>query len=342
MKLYHDADVRDDFQLRKKTVAVLGYGIQGAAQAQCLRDAGLPVVVGLRPDGPSWHKAKADGFEVMDFGPACAAADVVCMLTPDMSQPELFQQQVRPHLTAGKTLYFSHGFCITYGLIQAPAGVDVVMVAPKSPGAKVRQSFLYQRDPHAYPAASLVPCLVAVHQDASGHALQTALGLAKAMQLTKAGAFECTFDQETYSDLFGEQAVLCGGVSELVKAGFDTLQKRGYPAEMAYFEVLHELKLIVDLMQEGGLENMWQKVSETARYGGRTRGTELVTAGTRRTMEAMLDAIEDGSFAKEWVAEYRTGMHRFESMREEGRGHPIEKVGATLRAAMTRELTDRG
>ncbi len=327
MKLYHDVDVADSDALRQKTVAVLGYGIQGRAQALCLHDAGFQVVVGLRKDGASWKQAGSDGLQVAELTDACRQADVICMLVPDMNQPQVFADTVLPHLTPGKTLYFSHGFCITYGLIRPPQGVDVVMVAPKAPGAKVRQAFLD-------PVASPVPCLVAVHQDSSGHALQTALQMAKAMKLTRAGAFECSFDQETHSDLFGEQAVLCGGVTELVKAGFDTLVKRGYPAEMAYFEVLHELKLIVDLVQEGGLEHMWSRVSETARYGGRTRGPALVTETTRKTMDRMLDAIEDGSFAREWVQEYRSGMARFHVLRQEGNAHGIETVGRRLRQGM--------
>lgn len=327
MKLYHDADVVEDATLQGKKIAVLGFGIQGRAQALCLHDAGLDVVVGLRRDSANWALAESESLTVADMTDACRQADVICMLVPDMAQPDVYAHCVQPHLSPGKTLYFSHGFCITYGLIQPPPGVDVVMAAPKAPGAKVRQAFLD-------PSASPVPCLVAVNQDASGHALQTALQLAKAMKLTRAGAFQCTFEQETYSDLFGEQAVLCGGVTELVKAGFDTLVKRGYPAEMAYFEVMHELKLIVDLMQDGGLEYMWSRVSETARYGGRTRGPALVTEATRNTMGCMLDAIEDGSFAREWLQEYRSGMARFHALRQEGQQHGIEQVGSRLRQGM--------
>ncbi|MBI4360714.1 ketol-acid reductoisomerase [Candidatus Micrarchaeota archaeon] len=335
MKIYYDADITDDAELKAKTIAVLGYGIQGAAQAQCFKDAGYRVVVGLRPEGKSWNQAKQDGMNVMTVAEACQRGDVICMLTPDMTHPQIYAQHVKPNLREGKTLYFSHGFAVTYKLIQPPPGVDVIMVAPKAPGAKVRQAFLHLTD-FKNPATSPIPCLVSVAQDASGHALQKALTLAKAMKLTRAGAFECFFDQETHSDLFGEQAVLCGGTTELIKAGFDTLVARGYPPEMAYFEVLHELKLIVDLIQEGGIENMWERVSETARYGGRTRGKALVTPQTRQAMNDLLDAIENGEFAKEWVAEYRAGMTKFNALKEEGQKHPIEIVGSTIRRNMVR------
>lgn len=335
MKIHYDADIAENAGLKNQTIAVLGYGIQGAAQARCLKDAGYRVVVGLRPEGKSWKQAQDDGMDVKSVAEACQLGDVICMLTPDMTHPKIYVDHVAPNLKEGKTLYFSHGFAITYQLITPPKGVDVIMVAPKAPGAKVRQAFLYLRDP-TQPATSPIPCLVAVSQDSSGNALQKALTLAKAMKLTKAGAFECSFDQETHSDLFGEQAVLCGGTTELIKAGFDTLVSRGYPPEMAYFEVLHELKLIVDLIQEGGIENMWEKVSETARYGGRTRGKALVTPQTRKVMNDLLDAIENGEFAKEWVAEYRAGMTKFNALKEEGQKHPIETVGEKIRSDMKR------
>ncbi len=326
MKVYHDEDVELDV-LGGKTIAVIGYGIQGAAQAQCLRDSGLDVVVGLRK-GPSWDKAKKDGMRVASIAEAAKDAQIVMMLTPDMTQKAIYYDYVQQNLEKGDTLYFSHGFNITYGLIKPPQTVDVIMVAPKGPGAKVREEYL---------KGFGVPALVAVHQDYSKKAKEKALALAKAMNSTKAGVIECTFDQETFSDLFGEQAVLCGGSAELIKAGFETLVEDGFPPELAYFEVLHELKLIVDLIQEGGIEHMWDKVSETARYGGRTRGKRVIDARVKQTMKQVLKDIKDGSFAHEWITEYTNGMPKFELMRRSESKHEIEKVGAQIRRMFKRK-----
>lgn len=321
MKIYYDDDVSMGV-LRGKTIAVIGYGIQGAAQAQCLKDSGLDVVVGLRK-GPSWEKASKDGMRVMSIPEAAKAGDIIMMLTPDMTQKKIYQEYIEKNLEPGDALYFSHGLNITYDLIKPPHSVDVIMVAPKGPGAKLREEYLNGFG---------IPGLVAVHHDYSGKAKEKALALAKAMHLTKAGVFECTFDQETRSDLFGEQTVLCGGSVELIKAGFETLVEAGYPPEIAYFEVLHELKLIVDLVQKGGLEYMWSRVSETARYGGRTRGKRVIDAKVKERMKEILKEIEDGSFAKEWVAEYNRGLPLFEEMRRKESRHQIEQVGEKIRS----------
>jgi ketol-acid reductoisomerase len=321
LKIYHDDDVSLEV-LRDKTIAVIGYGIQGSAQAQCLRDSGLEVVVGLRK-GPSWGRASRDGMRVVSIEEAAREGDIVMMLTPDMTQKKIYLEHVEKNLKAGDALYFSHGFNITYNLISPPSNVDVIMVAPKGPGAKLREEYL---------RGFGIPALVAVHQDYSGRAKEKALALAKAMHLTKAGVFECTFDQETQSDLFGEQAVLCGGCTELIKAGFETLVEDGFPPEIAYFEVLHELKLIVDLIQEGGLEYMWSRVSETARYGGRTRGKRVIDARVKESMKELLEEVKDGSFAREWLAEYERGLPLFEQLRKKESQHPIEQVGEKIRS----------
>ncbi len=321
MKIYYDNDVSLDV-LRGKTIAVIGYGIQGSAQAQCLKDSGLEVVVGLRK-GPSWDRAVKDGMRVMTVPEAAASGDIIMMLTPDMTQKRIYKDHVEKNLKPGDALYFSHGFNITYKLIEPPSDVDVIMVAPKGPGAKLREEYL---------RGFGIPALVAVHQDHTGEAKNKALALAKAMHFTKAGVFECTFDQETQSDLFGEQAVLCGGTAELIKAGFETLVEDGFPPEIAYFEVLHELKLIVDLIQEGGLEYMWSRVSETARYGGRTRGKRVIDARVKENMKEILKEIKDGSFAEEWVAEYERGLPLFEELRRKESQHQIEKVGKKIRS----------
>jgi ketol-acid reductoisomerase len=320
-RIYHDSDV-DDKALKGKTVAVIGYGIQGSAQAQCLKDSGVNVIVGSRTGGASYNRARKDGMRVEEMGVAAKKADVVCMLTPDMTQRQIYYDYIAKNLEAGDTLYFSHGFNITFGQIRPAQNVDVIMVAPKSPGAKLREAYLQGFG---------VPALFCVHQDYTGKARETALALAKAMHFTRAGVFETTFDAETVTDLFGEQAVLCGGTAELVKAGFETLVEDGYPPEMAYFECLHELKLIVDLIQEGGIEYMWSRVSETARYGGRTRGKRIVDEGTKQRMREVLREIKDGTFAHEWLAEYAVGMPKFEMMRRMESEHLIEKTGAEIR-----------
>jgi len=321
LKIYYDGDVSLEV-LKDKTIAVIGYGIQGEAQAQCLRDSGLEVVLGLR-EGPPCEKAERDGMRVMGIEEAAKAGDIIMMLTPDMTQKKIYHDYIEKNLKAGDALYFSHGLSITYDLIQPPHNVDVIMVAPKVPGAKLREEYLNGFG---------IPGLVAVHHDYSGKAKDKALAIAKAMHLTRAGVFECTFDQETQSDLFGEQAVLCGGTAELIKAGFETLVEDGYPPEIAYFEVLHELKLIVDLIQKGGIEYMWSRVSETARYGGRTRGKQVIDSRVKEHMKEVLKEIKDGSFIKEWVAEYERGLPLFEEMRRKESQHEIELVGKKIRS----------
>lgn len=320
LKVYYDKDVKMDV-LAGKTIAVIGYGIQGAAQAQCLMDSGLDVIIGLRK-GSSWDRAEEDGMRVASISEASRDAQIIMMLTPDMTQKAIYYNHIQRNLEEGDVLYFSHGFNITYGLIKPPQSIDVIMVAPKGPGAKVREEYLNGFG---------VPALVAVHQDHSGRALEKALALAKAMNFTRAGVIECTFDQETFSDLFGEQTVLCGGCVELIKAGFETLVEDGFPPELAYFEVLHELKLIVDLIQAGGLEYMWSRVSETARYGGRTRGKRVIDNRVKENMKVVLEEIKDGSFAHEWISEYTIGMPKFELLRKLESEHEIEKVGAQIR-----------
>lgn len=321
MKVYYDKDVKMDV-LKGKTIAVIGYGIQGSAQAQCLRDSGLDVVVGLRENGASWKQAKKDGMKVASIEQAAKKGDIIMMLTPDMTHRSIYRNYVGKNLEESDALYFSHGFNITYNLIKPPENIDVIMVAPKGPGAKLREEYL---------KGFGIPALIAVHQNYSKKAKEKALALAKAMHFTKPGVIECTFDEETLSDLFGEQTVLCGGSTELIKAGFETLVENGFPPEIAYFEVLHELKLIVDLIQEGGIEYMWSRVSETARYGGRTRGKRIIDEHVKRNMRQVLEEIKDGTFAHEWLAEYEVGLPKFDIMKRTESQHQIEKVGAEIR-----------
>ncbi|MEW6328644.1 MAG: ketol-acid reductoisomerase [Candidatus Micrarchaeota archaeon] len=321
MKVYRDKDA-DESVLKGKTVAVIGYGIQGSAQALCLRDSGVDVVVGARSNGNSWMRALKDGMEVMEIDKAAREGDIVCMLTPDMTQKDIYEKSVRASMSEGKTLYFSHGFNIVFNLIKPPANVDVIMLAPKGPGAKLRE---------AYANGWGIPALLAIHQDYTGRARETALGLAKAMGFTKPGVFESAFEQETVCDLFGEQAVLCGGSAELVKAGFDTLVDAGFPPEVAYFECLYELKLITDLIQEGGIEYMWKRVSETARYGGLTRGKRVIDERVRANMREILREIKDGRFARELTGEYAGGLKKMDAMVKAERDEQIEKVGAEIR-----------
>jgi len=324
LRIHYDADA-DRRRLGGRTFAVIGYGSQGHAHALNLRDSGAKVIVGLRHNGGSWERAAAAGLDVRPVAEAAAAADVIMMLTPDQDGRAVYEAGVHQGLARGKTLMFAHGFNIHYGEIVPPAGVDVSMVAPKSPGHLVRSEF---------EAARGVPALVAIHQDASGDALANALAYASGIGCTRAGVIETTFREETETDLFGEQAVLCGGVTALVKAGFETLTAAGYRPEMAYFECLHELKLIVDLMYRGGLQFMRYSISDTAEYGDYTRGPRVVTDDTRAAMQKILAAVQDGSFAREWLAENRHGRPNFERMRETDRTHEIERVGAQLRAMM--------
>ncbi len=311
--------------LKNKTVAIIGYGSQGHAHALNLRDSGVNVVVGLHSGSQSVAKATAAGLKVLPVGAATQAADVLMVLVPDHIQGDLYNTEIAPHLTAGKTLMFAHGFNIHFGQIHAPAGVDVSMIAPKAPGHRVRELFT---------EGVGVPALVAVHQDASGKALDNALAYALALGCLKAGVIETTFKEETESDLFGEQSVLCGGVSELIRAGFETLVEAGYAPEIAYFECLHELKLIVDLIYEGGLGYMRFSISDTAEYGDYTRGTRIVNQQTRQEMKKILSEIQSGEFAKQWIEENKTGRHKFLALREAARDQPVEKVGRELRQMM--------
>jgi ketol-acid reductoisomerase len=312
--------------LRGKTIAIIGYGSQGHAHALNLRDSGLKVVVGLHSGSSSAAKAKAAGLEVLSVADAAKAADTIMVLVPDHVQGEIYRNEIAPHMSKGKTLMFAHGFSIHFGEIKPPSGVDVSMIAPKAPGHRVRELFT---------EGVGVPALVAVAQDGSGKALENALAYALALGCLKAGVIETTFKEETESDLFGEQAVLCGGVTELIRAGFETLTEAGYAPEIAYFECLHELKLIVDLIYEGGLGYMRYSVSDTAEYGDYTRGPRIVTDETRAEMRKLLGEIQSGEFAKTWLNENRTGRKNFLAMRERAKDQPIEKVGAELRSMMT-------
>jgi ketol-acid reductoisomerase len=311
--------------LSGKTVAIIGYGSQGHAHALNLRDSGLDVIVGLYEGSKSWKKAEAAGLKVMTVSGAAKAAEVVMILVSDHIQADLYNQDVAPHMTKGKMLMFAHGFNIHFGFIHPNPDIDVTMVAPKAPGHRVRELFTENVG---------VPALVAVHQNASGEALERALAYALALGCLKAGVIETNFREETESDLFGEQTVLCGGVSELIRAGFETLTEAGYAPEIAYFECLHELKLIVDLIYEGGLGYMRYSISDTAEYGDYTRGPRLVTAETRAEMKKILHEIQSGEFAKNWMAENKAGREAFLAMRAANADQPIEKVGAELRAMM--------
>ena len=322
--LYYEGDA-DPSVLEGKKVAVLGYGSQGHAHARNLADSGVDVVVGLRPGSASAAKAAEAGLEVASVADATAAADVVALLLPDTVQPELWDAEIAPGLEPGNAVLFAHGFNIRFGQITPPAGVDVVMVAPKGPGHLVRRT---------YTEGGGVPSLVAVHQDATGNGRALALAYAHALGATRAGVLETTFAEETETDLFGEQVVLCGGMTALVRAGFETLVGAGYQPESAYFECLHELKLIVDLMYEQGISGMRFSISDTAEYGDLTRGPRVVNDAVRAEMATILEEIRSGAFAEEWVAEHKAGRPRFAALRDEGARHPIESVGAELRAMM--------
>jgi len=324
LRVYYDADAELD-RLRGRTVAVIGYGSQGHAHALNLKESGVTVIVGLRPGGPSWAKAKADGLDVRSVSDAARAADVIMMLVPDQHARAVYDREVAAHVTPGKTLMFAHGFNVHYKEITPPSGVDVSMVAPKSPGHLVRSEFQAGRG---------VPALVAVATDASGAALPNALAYAAGIGCTRAGVLPTSFREETESDLFGEQVVLCGGVTALIKGGFETLVEAGYAPELAYFECLHELKLIVDLMYRGGMKFMRYSISDTAEYGDYTRGPRIVTPAVRDTMRQILADIQNGAFAREWIDENKTGGANFQRLRQVDRDHLIEQVGARLRAMM--------
>jgi ketol-acid reductoisomerase len=323
-RVFYDADA-DLGRLEDRVIAVIGYGSQGHAHALNLRDSGAKVVVGLRPGGASWERARAEGLEVRPVAEAARAADVIMMLVPDQEARSVYEAGVAPALRRGKTLLFAHGFNVHFGEIAPPLEVDVAMIAPKSPGHLVRSEFQAGRG---------VPALVAVQRDASGNALADALAYAAGIGCARAGVLETTFREETETDLFGEQTVLCGGVTALIQAGFETLTAAGYAPEIAYFECMHELKLIVDLMYRGGMKFMRYSISDTAEYGDYTRGPKIVTGEVRAAMQRILADIQSGSFAREWIAECRSGGRRFAALRRAGAEHPIEQVGAKLRAMM--------
>ena len=324
-KSYYESDGNLSL-LKGKTIAIIGYGSQGHAHALNLRDSGLEVVVGLPASSQSRTKAESAGLRVLSPADAAKAADTMMVLVPDHIQGDLYKSDIEPNLSAGKTLMFAHGFSIHFKQIVPPAHVDVSMIAPKAPGHRVRELFT---------EGVGVPALVAIHQNASGKALENALAYAMALGCLKAGVIETSFREETETDLFGEQSVLCGGVSELIRAGFETLVEAGYAPEMAYFECLHEVKLIVDLIYEGGLSYMRYSVSDTAEYGDYTRGPRIINAQTRAEMKKILSEIQSGEFARAWIEENKTGRKNFLAMREAAQNQPIEKVGAELRKMMT-------
>jgi ketol-acid reductoisomerase len=323
-KAYHDADA-DLSLIQAKKVAIIGYGSQGHAHALNLKDSGVDVRVGLRPDSPNAERARKAGLEVGTVAEVSKWADVIMNLTPDQTAAKVYHAEIEPNMKPNATLMFAHGFNIRFRTITPPAGVDVSLVAPKAPGHRVREVFT---------EGGGVPGLVAVEQDASGTALALALSYAKGIGCTRAGVLETTFTEETETDLFGEQAVLCGGTSALVKAGFETLVEAGYQPELAYFEVLHELKLIVDLMYRGGLEYMRHSISDTAEWGDYVAGPRIVTAEVKKAMKGLLNDIQDGSFAKRFIEENETGRHEFTRIRKQEAAHQIEKVGAELRKSM--------
>jgi ketol-acid reductoisomerase len=322
--IFYDKDADLD-RLQGKTIAILGYGSQGHAHALNLKDSGCEVVVGLRADSASRGDAEAAGLEVLDVADAASRGDVVMILLPDEKQAEVWGREIADGIAEGNLLMFAHGFSIHFGQIEPPQGVDVGMVAPKGPGHLVRRQFTEGRG---------VPCLMAVHQDATGGARDLVLAYASGIGGGRAGIIETTFKDETETDLFGEQSVLCGGATELVRAGFETLVEAGYDPRLAYFECLHELKLIVDLMYEKGIQGMRHSISNTAEYGDMTRGKVVIGPEVREAMKKVLGDIQSGEFAKEWIAENRAGAESFQRMRDEAKGHQIEQVGGDLRSMM--------
>jgi ketol-acid reductoisomerase len=333
VEIFYDDDA-DLGVLQDKKVAVIGYGSQGHAHALSLRDSGVDVRVGLQPGSKSRAKAEEQGLRVLTPAEAAAEADIVMLLAPDTKQKKIFDEEIAPNLQPGNAIAFGHGFNIRYGLIQPAADIDVFMIAPKGPGHLVRRQFVDGKG---------VPCLIAIEQDPSGNAQALALAYAKGIGGSRAGVIKTTFKEETETDLFGEQAVLCGGAAALVQNGFEVLTEAGYAPEIAYFEVLHELKLIVDLMYEGGIARMRYSVSDTAEYGDVTRGPRVISPAVKEEMKKILGEIQDGSFAKEWVAEDAAGRPNFQKLQAEGEQHPIEEVGRKLRGLMSwvdRPLTD--
>jgi ketol-acid reductoisomerase len=323
--MFYDDDADLD-RLSGRTVAVIGYGSQGHAHALNLRDSGVSVVVGLRPSSASVAAARAEGLEVLPPAEAAAKGDLVMILTPDELQARLHREEIAPGLSEGDTLLFAHGFAIHFGQVVPPPGVDVIMCAPKGPGHLVRRTYV---------EGAGTPALVAVAQDASGEGLQTALAYAKGIGANRAGVIETTFGEETETDLFGEQVVLCGGLTELVRAGFDTLTEAGYNPDLAYFECLHELKLIVDLMYEKGISGMRYSISNTAEYGDLTRGRRIITEDTRKEMRKILAEIQNGEFAKEWLSENQVGRPQFNALERRDAEHKVEEVGKRLRGMMS-------
>ncbi len=312
--------------LKNKKVAIIGYGSQGHAQAQNLKESGIDVIVGLRKGSDNRKLAKKHKITVMEVSKACEVADVIQLLVPDELMATIYENEVQEHLTKGKTLMFSHGFNIHYKIIKPPAGIDVIMVAPKSPGHLVRSEF---------EKGGGVPCLFAIHKDATKKAQVTALAYTRAIGGLKAGTYKTTFKAETETDLFGEQSVLCGGASALVKAGFETLTEAGYPKELAYFECMHELKLIVDLFYQGGMSYMWHSVSNTAEYGGLTRGSRVIKAEVKKEMKQILNEIQSGEFANEFLKELKNGGKKYAKLAKAEADHPIETIGKQLRKNMT-------
>ena len=323
--IFYDADANPE-ALTGKTIAILGYGSQGHAHALNLKDSGHDVVVGLRPDSSSRAEAEAQGLEVLDVADAASRGDVVMVLLPDERQADVWNEEIRDGIAEGNLLMFAHGFSIHFGEVEPPPGVDIGMVAPKGPGHLVRRQYEEGRG---------VPCLMAVHQDQTGNASELVLAYASGIGGGRAGVIETTFKDECETDLFGEQAVLCGGATELVRAGFETLVEAGYDPRLAYFECLHELKLIVDLMYEKGLGGMRDSISNTAEYGDMTRGPKVIADPTRDAMRKILADIQSGEFAKEWIGENRAGGENFARLREEGASHQIEQVGGELRGMMS-------
>ncbi|MBP2476941.1 ketol-acid reductoisomerase [Crossiella equi] len=325
VEIFYDDDA-DISVIQGRKVAVIGYGSQGHAHALSLRDSGVDVVIGLKEDSKSRPKAEEEGLRVLTPAQAAAEADVIMILAPDTAQRHIYAQDIAPNLKSGDALFFGHGFNIRYGLITPPADVTVAMVAPKGPGHLVRRQFVDGKG---------VPCLIAVEQDPKGEGQALALSYAKAIGGSRAGVIKTTFTEETETDLFGEQAVLCGGASALVQAGFEVLTEAGYAPEIAYFECLHELKLIVDLMYEGGIARQRYSISDTAEYGDLTRGPRVITAAVKEEMKKILTEVQDGTFAREWVAEDDNGRANYRKLQQEGEAHPIEETGKKLRALMS-------
>lgn len=323
MKMYYENDVDSEILIGKK-VAVMGYGSQGRGQARNMADSGVDIIVGLRENGSSWQVAKDDGMNVMTIAEAAKEADIIHILLPDEIQGDVFNESIAPYLESGNTVSFSHGYNILYKFVKVPEDMNVVMIAPKGPGSMVRRT---------YTEGFGIPGLVAVEQDPSGEALNIALAMAKACGLTRAGVLETTFQEETETDLFGEQAVLCGGITELIRNGFETLVEAGYQPEIAYFETCHEVKLIVDLIYEKGFASMWNDVSNTAEYGGFTRGKRVITEDTKKEMKNILTEIQEGKFTKEWTLENKAGTPILDSLRDIDKKQQINIVGTRLRKA---------